>query len=98
MWDILTKQLQTYQDIAISEEGISELVHTDVLGDVAHKERACSQWIQVLSHGHWLPTTLGAQSLQVVASGRKLWMYKETQKTPNTMKYHNKGMLRMPTC
>ena len=73
----------SHQHISISQESVPQLVHTDMLGNVAHKQRACGQRVKVLQHvliGGGVRTatpTMGrrkgrGRSLLVVSSRRKL--------------------------
>ena len=55
--------MQTYQDIPVSLEDIPQLIHTDVLGNVANKERPCGLGINVIRGGkrvwHVSPAPIG---------------------------------------
>jgi len=77
--------MQTYQDIPVSLEDIPQLIHTDVLGNVANKEGPCGLGINVSRGGkrvwhvspapHWTSgrtRTMGVER-RVAATRREVW-------------------------
>lgn len=77
--------MQTYQDIPVSLEDIPQLIHTDVLGNVANKQGPCGLGINVIRGGkrvwhvsptpHWTSgrtRTMGVER-RVAATRREVW-------------------------